>query len=104
MKYVMRWTERSYGSVADYEAAQGRILGLMQHWQPPASVTIHQFVVTVGNYGGYAVLETDDLAAVHQLTSTFAVFDFIVEPVMDVGDALAAEAAALEWRNSIAQG
>ena len=102
MKYVMRWTERPYGSVADYEGAQGRILGLMQHWQPPDSVTIHQFVVTVGNFGGYAVLETDDPAAVHQMTSTFALFDFVVEPVLDVGDALAAEAAAFEWRNSIA--
>lgn len=101
MKYVMRWNERSYGSVGDYEAAQERILGIMQHWQPPADVTIHQFVVRVGTWGGYAVLETDNAAAIHQLTSTFAVFEFVVEQVLDVGDALAAEGAAVAWRKSI---
>lgn len=101
MKYLMRWSERSYGSAADYEGAQNRVLGLMQHWQPPANVKISEFVVTVGSYGGVAILETDDPAAVHQITSTFAVFDFTVEPVLDVADALAAEGAALQWRSSV---
>jgi muconolactone delta-isomerase len=102
MKYLMRWSERPYGTASAYEEAQGRVLAMMQHWQPPASITIHQFLVRVGNYAGYAVLETDDLAALQQMTSTFAVFDFVIEPVLDVGDALAAEAAAVEWRSSIA--
>lgn len=101
MKYLMRWTERSYGSAGDYEGAQSRVLEIMQHWKPPESVTIHQFVVSVGRFDGYAILETGDLAAVHQLTSTFAVFNFTVEPVMDVGEAMAAEAAAVAWRNSL---
>lgn len=101
MKYVMRWGERAYGSAEAYEHAQARILGLMQHWQPPASVTIHQFVVKVGNWGGYAVLETDDVSAIHQMTSAFAIFEFVVEPVLDVADAMAVEAAALEWRGSV---
>lgn len=101
MKYVMRWRERSYGSAADYEGAQARVLGLMQHWQPPDAVKFHQFVVSVGNYNGYAVLETDDVAAIHQLTSTFAVFEFAVEPVLDIEEALAAEAAAAQWRRSL---
>lgn len=101
MKYLLRWSERSYGSAADYESAQERILGIMQHWQPPADVTFHQFLVRVGTYGGYAVVETDNPAAIHQLTSAFAVFDFTVEPVLDVGEALAAEGAAAAWRRSI---
>jgi muconolactone delta-isomerase len=101
MKYVMRWNERAYGTAEAYESAQSRILGLMQHWQPPASVTIHQFVVVVGRYGGYAVMETDDVLAIHQMTSTFAVFEFTVEPVVDVAEALGAEAAAIEWRSAI---
>lgn len=101
MKYLMSWTERSYGSASDYEEAQARVLGMMQHWAPPDGVKIHEFVVTVGNYGGVAILETDDLSAVHQMTSTFAVFDFRVEPVLDVADAMAAEAHAVEWRSSI---
>lgn len=101
MKYVMRWNERTYGTPEAYEQAQGRVLELMQHWQPPASVTIHQFVVKVGNWGGYAVLETDDPTAIHQMTTAFAVFDFTVEPVMDTAEAIGVEAAALEWRSSI---
>lgn len=101
MKFMVRWIERAYGTTAAYEEAQSRIVGMMQHWQPPNNVTFHQFVVVAGNYRGYAVVETDDLAAIHQLTSTFAVFDFVVEPVLDVGDALHAEAAAIEWRASI---
>jgi len=101
MKYVMRWSERSYGSSAAYEEAQEHILGMMQHWQPPADVTIHQFLVRVGTYGGYAVLETDNPAALHQLTSTFAIFEFSIEPVLDIGDALGAEGAAIAWRKSI---
>ena len=101
MKYVMTWWERPQGSPGEYEAAQARVLGLMQHWKPPEGVTIHHFLVRVGEYGGYAVLESDNLAAIHQLTSTFAVFAFRLEPVIDVGEAMAAEAAAVNWRNSV---
>lgn len=102
MKYLMSWTERTHGSAADYEAAQGRVLEMMQYWAPPDAIKIHEFVVTVGNYDGVAILETDDVSAIHQLTSTFAVFDFSVHPVLDVADAIGVEAAALEWRSSIA--
>lgn len=102
MKYLMSWTERTHGSAAEYEAAQARVLEMMQHWAPPDAVKIHEFVVTVGNYDGVAILETDDVSAIHQMTSTFAVFDFTVQPVLDVADAIAPEAAALEWRSSIA--
>ena len=97
----MSWWERPYGSAHEYEAAQKRVLDLMQHWQPPEKVTIHQFLVRVSEYGGYAVLESDDLSAIHQMTSTFAVFQFRIEPVIDVGDALQAESAAIQWRDSV---
>ena len=39
-------------------------------------------------------------SAIHQLTSTFAVFRFRVEPVVDVMDAVAAELEAMKWRDS----
>jgi Domain of unknown function (DUF3303) len=100
MKYVITWWERPQGSPADYEAAQQRVLELFRPWEKPASLTIHQFVVRVGEYGGYIVAETDDLAASHQLTSTFAVFKFRVEPVIEVMDAVAAEVEAIKWRKS----
>jgi Protein of unknown function (DUF3303) len=51
---------------------------------------------------GYAVLETDKPADLHKLTTVFAVFQFRVEPVLDVMDAVAAESEAIAWRDSIA--
>ncbi len=100
MKYVLTWWERPGGSYADYEAAQQRVLGVFENWQMPESLTIHQFVVRVGEFGGYMVVETDDLADVQKLTTTFAVFRFRLEPVMDVMDAVAAEVEGIAWRES----
>ena len=100
MKYVLTWWERPGGSYADYEAAQKRVLNVFQDWEMPESLDIHQFVVRVGEFGGYAVLETDNVADVQKLTTTFAVFQFRLEPVMDVMDAVAAEAEAIAWREA----
>jgi muconolactone delta-isomerase len=66
----------------------------------PESLDIHQFVVRVGEFGGYAVLETDNVADVQKLTTTFAVFQFRLEPVMDVMDAVAAEDEGIAWREA----
>ena len=101
MKYVLTWWERSGGSYADYEAAQKRVLSVFQEWEMPESLTFHHFLVRVGEFGGYAVLETDNVADVHKLTTTFAVFQFRFEPVLDVTDAVAAEAEAISWRDSV---
>ena len=100
MKYVLTWWERPTGSVTEYENAQKRVLGIFQKWEMPKSLNIHQFVVRVGEYGGYAVLETDNVGDIHKLTSTFAVFKFLLEPVLDIMDAVAIEAAAIAWRDS----
>ena len=99
MKYVLTWWERPGGSYADYEAAQKRVLNVFQDWEMPESLDIQQFVVRVGEFGGYMVLETDNVADVQKLTTTFAVFQFRLEPVMDVMDAVAAEAEAIAWRD-----
>lgn len=100
MKYVLTWWERPGGSYADYEAAQKRVLNVFQNWEMPESLDIHQFVVRVGEFGGYAVLETDNVADVQKLTTTFAVFQFRLEPVLDVMDAVAAESEGIAWRES----
>lgn len=52
----------------------------------------------IGEYGGYMVVETERPADIHFLTSTFAVFQFKVEPVMEVMDAVAVEIEAIGWR------
>ena len=100
MKYVLTWWERPGGSYADYEAAQKRVLNVFEPWEMPESLDIHQFVVRVGEFGGYAVLETDNVADVQKLTTTFAVFQFRLEPVMDVMDAVAAEEEGIAWREA----
>lgn len=102
MKYVLTWWERPGGSYADYEAAQKRVLGVLQKWEMPASLAIHQFLVRIGEFGGYAVIETAQPADIHRLTSVFAVFQFRLEPVLDVMEAVAVEAAAIAWRDGLA--
>lgn len=100
MKYVVTWWERPGGSADDYEQAQKRVLDIFSQWQMPETLEIQQFLVRVGEFGGYAVVVTEDLAALHRLTTAFAVFKFRVQPVLEVMDAVAAEAEAIGWRDS----
>ena len=100
MKYLVTWRERPTGSAAEYEAAQKRVLSVFAVWDMPESLTFHQFLVRVGEFGGYAVVETEDPAALQRLSTAFAVFQFRVEPVMDVMDAVAAESDAIAWRDA----
>ena len=101
MKYVLTWWERPGGSYADYESAQKRVLSVFQKWEMPASLKFQQFLVRIGEFGGYAVIETDKPEEIHRLTTAFAVFRFRVEPVLEVADAVATEAAAIGWRDSL---
>ena len=98
MKYVISWRERPAASFRDYEAALERILGIFKDWKMPASFKIQQFVVRVGDYGGYMVVETDKPIDIHYVTSVFTAFEFKVEPVVDVMDAVAVEVQAIEYR------
>jgi hypothetical protein len=41
------------------------------------------------------------VADVQKVTTTFAVFQFRLEPVLDVMDAVAAEAEGIAWRDSV---
>lgn len=100
-KYVLRWDERPGAGPAEYEAAQTRILDVFRQWDTPKGWTFHQFVVRIGDWGGYAVIETDNLADVHVLTTALAAFTFRLEPVVDTMDAVAIELQAMAWRESI---
>jgi hypothetical protein len=60
MKYMVTWNERPMGSAEAYEAAQKRILGVFSQWKMPDNLKVHQFLVRVGEYGGFMCLETDD--------------------------------------------
>ncbi len=101
MKYVVTRRERPTGSAAEYEAAQKRILEVFSVWEMPKSLAFHQFVVRFGEFGGYAVIETDEPADLQYLTTVYAPFSFTVDPVMDVADAVAAETRGIEWRDAL---
>jgi Protein of unknown function (DUF3303) len=99
MKYVISWRERPAASSRDYEAAHERILEIFsEKWKMPESFKMLQFVVRVGDYGGYMIVETDKPTDIHYVTSVFAAFEFKVEPVVDVMEAVAVELKAIEYR------
>jgi hypothetical protein len=99
MKYVISWRERPAASAREYEAAHERCLQIFnKDFKMPASIKMHQFLVRVGDYGGYIVAETDTPADIHYFTSLFALFEFKVEPVVEVMDAVAVELKAIEYR------
>ncbi|MGC2209826.1 MAG: DUF3303 family protein [Candidatus Korobacteraceae bacterium] len=54
-----------------------------------------------GDWGGFMLLETDDFAAIHGMTTVWAPFEFRVDPVLDIQDAVAAQLEAMAWRDSI---
>ena len=95
----MSWRKKRHGTTAEYEAGQERVLELMRNWRGPDGVLIHQFLVRTADTGGYAVFETDDLAAVHEATLAFAGFNFQIDPVLDIDLVLAAAGVALAWRD-----
>jgi hypothetical protein len=97
----LTWWERLGGSYAEAESAQERVLSVFQQYEIPTSMNITEFVVRVGEFGGYMVVETDSPSDIHKLTTIFAAFQFKLEPVLDVMDAVAAEAEAIAWRNSL---
>ena len=101
MKYVISWKRKRHGTVAEYEDGQRRVLALLKDWQRPEGVLIHQFVVRAGETGGYAVVETDDLASVHEATTAFSGFNFTIEPVLDIEVAMAAAGHAIARRDSL---
>jgi hypothetical protein len=80
-KYVLRWVFRQ--------------------WETPKGITFHQFVVRVGDWGGYAVIEAENLSDIHLLTTAMAAFTFRLEPVVDTMDAVAVELQAMAWRDEL---
>ena len=74
MKYMLTWSERPQGSPMEYENAQKRILEVFTQWKAPANFKIELFVIRVGDWGGYMMLDCDDPAAVHKFCSLLPAF------------------------------
>src|SRR4051812_39850830 len=57
LKYMLSWSERSQGSPIEYENAQTRILEVFTQWKAPDNFKIELFVIRVGDWGGYMLLD-----------------------------------------------
>jgi hypothetical protein len=66
---MISWFERPQGSPMEYENAQKRILEVFTQWKAPDNFKIELFVIRVGDWGGYMLLDCDDPLAVHKFCS-----------------------------------
>jgi muconolactone delta-isomerase len=101
MKVMISWRERPMGSASAYENAQKRILAVFKHYKFPESMKVLQFVIRVGDWGGYMLVETTDMVSVHKFTSMLPAFEFRMEQVIDIGEAVSAELEIMAWRDSL---
>jgi muconolactone delta-isomerase len=67
----------------------------------PANFKIELFVIRVGDWGGYMMLDCDDPLAVHKFCSMLPAFEFEARPVVPVMDAVRVELEAIEWRDGL---
>jgi hypothetical protein len=102
MKFVLAWTTRVGGSGAELEAGTARVLELFSNWAPHTGETIHQFVGRADGNGGFAVVETDNLAGLALDNAKFLPYlEFSVHPVLDIQETAAILAEAAEFRKSV---
>jgi muconolactone delta-isomerase len=101
MKYMLTWTERPQGSPIEYENAQKRILEVFRPWKAPAGFNIEMFVIRVGDWGGYMLLDCDDPTAVHKFCSMLPAFVFEARPVIPIDDAVRVELEAMAFRDNL---
>src|SRR3954447_6405816 len=101
-KYMITWSERPQGSAMEYENAQKRILEVFTQWEAPSNFTIELFVIRVGDWGGYMMLDCDEPLAVRKFCSMLPSFAFEVRPVVLVMDAVRVEQEAIAFRDGLA--
>jgi len=102
MKFLVSWTFRTAGSVADAEADAKRGLQLFSKWVPPEGLKMTEFVSRIDGRGGYVMVETDNPALLADGPSKFGVLnEFEVIPVMDIMDGMPIAQEAIEFRDSI---
>src|SRR6202008_3864478 len=101
MKYMITWSERPQGSPIEYENAQKRILEVFTQWKAPANFKIELFVIRVGDWGGYMLLDCDDPTAVHKFCSMLPAFVFEARPVIPIDDAVLVELESIAFRDGL---
>ena len=101
MQYVISWFERPQGSPIEYEKAQKRILEVFGQWKAPANFKIELFVIRVGDWGGYMMLDCDDPSTVHKVCSMLPAFVFEARPVIPIEDAVRVELESIAFRDGL---
>ena len=101
MKYMITWSERSQGSPMEYENAQKRILEVFTQWKAPANFKIEFFVIRVGAWGGYLLVDCDDPTTVHKVCSLLPAFTFEARPVIPIEDAIRVELESMAFRDGL---
>ena len=101
MKYVISWNERPQGSPMEYENAQKRILEVFGQWKATANFNIEFFVIRVGDWGGYLLVDCDDPLTVHKFCSMLPAFEFQARLVVPVQDAVRVELEVIAWRDGL---
>ena len=102
MKFVLQYTDRSGGSVANNLAAAESAQKLLSNWTPNPAATIQQWVQRCDGTGGFAVLETDDAGALYKDLATWSPWiEFQVHPVLDILDATALTDEAIAIARSV---
>ena len=74
---------------------------LFPQWKAPDNFKIEMFVVRVGDWGGYMLVDCDDPLTVHKFCSTLPAFVFEARPVVPVMDAVRVELEAIAWRDGL---
>jgi hypothetical protein len=102
VKYVVSWEPRAGGSFADNEASAARFDALAREWTPSDKTRIHQMVVRVDGEGGFAIIETDDPAALADSIYRFAPQKkYTLHPVVDYDQGLRIARKAQEFRAGV---
>jgi len=88
MKFVLAYTLRGGGDVEDRIEGSEMSQKLLATWAPSDAATMHQWLQRCDANGGFAVLETEDSAALYKDLATWNPWlEFEVYPVLDIGEA-----------------
>jgi hypothetical protein len=100
MKFVLSYTLRQGGSLAEREAASKRGLQMLSAWQP--NLAFSEWVQRADGEGGFVVFESDDSATILKDVAVWAaMFRFELYPVLDVLDAAPIQQEANNFRDSV---
>lgn len=93
------WTRRPDSVNQDADA---RVVALSNNFSPDENLKIHAWVQRVDGSGGFAIIETDDVAGLAAGVAIFATeFSFQITPVVEHDQYIASLTTAVTFRKSI---